>query len=354
MNVGQVARELKRELANPRTLCFALGLGVDPRDRQWQSAGLTVRCPRHGGVSCSVTRGADGTVRVHCFGCDFAGDALDLVAAAHGLGARRDFRELLRVATGIARRWDLTHALDASTCTDASREAPPSRTTVRHYPSVQEVAAFWHACIPCSLDPEVSELVTRRGLSPGLLDDLGLGRTLPQTATRLPRWASFRGQRSRRAPWTETGHRFILPVYDPLGRVRSVRAWCVRDQGDPKRLPPAGHCARNLVLACSIGARLLACGCVPEGDRQPVRIIIAEGEPDFLTWATRYSDACADAPAVFGLVSGAWSDELAARFPRDARVVVRTHHDPAGDAYAEAVWRSLRGRCHVLRSKSSS
>jgi hypothetical protein len=67
-----VAYDLRRELSDPPALCAALGLGVHPRDRIRQSKGLTVRCPRHGGVSCSVTRAPDGTVRVKCFGCDFA------------------------------------------------------------------------------------------------------------------------------------------------------------------------------------------------------------------------------------------------------------------------------------------
>ena len=34
-----------------------------------------------------------------------------------------------------------------------------------------------------------------------------------------------------------------------------------------------------------------------------------------------------------------------------ARVVVRTHHDAAGDACAEAIWRSLEGRAAVHRSR---
>jgi DNA primase len=91
-------------LNDPRALCAALDLGIDPQDRQLQASGLTVRCPQHGGVSCSVTRGSDGTVRVRCFGCGFVGDALDLVAAARGLDGRRDFRRVLVEAAGLVGR----------------------------------------------------------------------------------------------------------------------------------------------------------------------------------------------------------------------------------------------------------
>jgi hypothetical protein len=35
-------------------------------------------------------------------------------------------------------------------------------------------------------------------------------------------------------------------------------------------------------------------------------------------------------PAIFGITSGSWSDELAARIPSGTRIIVRTHHDQAG------------------------
>ena len=37
------------------------------------------------------------------------------------------------------------------------------------------------------------------------------------------------------------------------------------------------------------------------------------GEPDFLTWGTNRSDAREQVPAVFGVESGAWTKEIAAR-----------------------------------------
>jgi hypothetical protein len=151
-------------------------------------------------------------------------------------------------------------------------------------------------------------------------------------------------------PWTETGHRLLLPVYDEYGRMRSVRAWAVVDSDDPKRLPPTGHRVTGLVLACPNAAALLA-GDAREGTTAPPLVILTEGEPDFLTWATRISDAVDEPPIVLGVMSGSWGDRLAARIPDRWRVVLRTHHDEAGDRYAWAIFDSLDGRCAVLRSR---
>jgi len=68
-------------------------------------------------------------------------------------------------------------------------------------------------------------------------------------------------------------------------------------------------------------------------------VIITEGEPDWLTWATTRPDL-----AVLGVVAGAWVAELAARIPDGSKVVLRTHADAAGDAYAAKVAASFTGR----------
>jgi hypothetical protein len=140
----------------------------------------------------------------------------------------------------------------------------------------------------------------------------------------------------------------MLPVYDERGRMRSVRAWCVSESNDPKRLPASGYRASGLVLACTSAVALLRAGVAPS-DARP-RVVVVEGEPDFLTWATRFSDASPNVPAVLGVVAGAWSDEIAARIPSGARVIVRTHRDAAGERYAEAIKRTLWDRCAVLRA----
>jgi len=79
-------------------------------------------------------------------------------------------------------------------------------------------------------------------------------------------------------------------------------------------------------------------------------LIVAEGEPDFLTYATHWSAAVAEAPAVMGIWSGAWTETIAARIPDGTRVRIATHNDPAGHRYAARIACSLIPRCHVWRT----
>ncbi len=98
-------------------------------------------------------------------------------------------------------------------------------------------------------------------------------------------------------------------------------------------------------------ARLLLAG-LPCGDGEPAHeavrrygLVICEGVPDFLTWATRWGDAAETAPAVIGIISGSWTTEVAARVPAGTRVAVRTHGDRAGAKYAQQIAATLRDRC---------
>ncbi|WP_394829289.1 hypothetical protein [Pendulispora albinea] len=104
----------------------------------------------------------------------------------------------------------------------------------------------------------------------------------------------------------------ILPVYDARGDMRSVRAWRIIEGDSPKRLPPGGYKTSGLVLADGSAVSVLATG----GwiDEVNLHVVITEGEPDFLTWATRYSDADQDAPVVLGVVGGLWTEDMRREF----------------------------------------
>jgi hypothetical protein len=131
--------------------------------------------------------------------------------------------------------------------------------------------------------------------------------------------------------------------------MRGVRAGRILEGDTPKRLPPSGYRAGGLVLADTLARWVLEHGKAPSGG--PLRLLIAEGEPDFLTWASRQS-ADADAVlAVIGLVSGAWTPAIASRIPDGTHVAVRTHHDEAGRKYAAQIHATLAGRCRLARSK---
>lgn len=335
------AAEVRRALVDVAAVCAALGL-----ERSKSEKGKWV-CPRHGGGSLNVTVGPDRTLRAKCFGCDFGGDALSLVAECRGLDMRGDFPKVVLAAAELAGLWSVVEDIEGRARPVAERRAKPMAPRPmavnvepeRTYPAAAELAALWAAAGFVADDAEAAAMLRGRGLDAELVDFWALARVLP-TDAELPRWARYSGR-----SWTETGHRLLLPVYDAEGTMRSVRAWRVVDNDTPKRLPPSGHKAAGLVLADGFAVSLLR-GLVLE----PLRVLVVEGEPDFVTWATEFSDANADAPVVLGIGSGAWTDDLAARIPDGAEVIVRTHADEAGDKYAKTVARSLARRCRVVRA----
>jgi DNA primase len=333
---------IKARLTDPRAVCEKLGLLTGATR---QGGGLLVRCPAHGDrtPSCSVTRGRDKTLRVRCFGCAFSGDVFHLIAARLALDVRTRFQEVLAHAAVLA-----GVSLDDGAPPPRPARPPPRLSPVpeRPYPPTAQVVALWAACQPVPDDHEVAACLEARGLDPDAVETFDVARALPRT-TVVPRWARF-GDHG----WTETGHRLVVAMYDAEGVLRSVRAWRVTDNETPKRLPPTGYRASGLVMADALGRRLLASG-APRGpwpSGHPRRAVVVEGEPDFVTWATRFSDANETATAVFGIVAGSWTDQMATRIPDGTRVLLRTDADAAGDRMAEAVRASLADRCHVKRS----
>lgn len=180
-------------------------------------------------------------------------------------------------------------------------------------------------------------MLTRRAIDPRVVDTHELARAITQY-TDHPVWARYRGDADEARRWVDTGHSVILPVYDHDAKMRSVRAWrIVRGDDAPKRLPPAGCKATGLVLANGLALRML------RGETGPCRVVIVEGEPDYLSVATRWH------VAVIGVLSGSWSEDFAGRLPFGVSVVIRTHCDKAGDRYADTVTKTIVGRGEVRR-----
>lgn len=271
---------------------------------------------------------ADG---LHCYGC--RADTVDVAVSALGLRPVEAVRELLRGRIAEPFRIERTRRDGGN----GKGRLPP-----------EELEALWVGCAPLDLDAEVSAWVRSRGLDPGLVTDRDLARALPLGG--LPRWARCQGR-----PWSE-GWRCVIPMFDGHGRLAGLRARWSRPTAasGPKSVAPAGARVRGLLMACALGRQILESGGVPEWwDREEaggaLRVVIAEGEPDFLTWATRWNEAAAHAPAVLGVVAGSWCSELAARFQDGVRVIVRAHADAAGERYAGQVASDLAARCDVLR-----
>jgi len=210
---------------------------------------------------------------------------------------------------------------------------------LRDYPPSGEVEAFWAHTGPADEDPAVAEHLWSRGLNPVMVDGGDLGRAVPADGE-VPRWA-----RCRFGDWREAGYRLVVPMYDANGQMRSVRGWRVTGGEGPKRLPPFGHKASELVMADFWALAWL------RGGRQPERVVVVEGEPDFFTWSLRVNDP---RTATIGIVSGSWHEALARKFPVGCRVDVRTDQDDAGNRYAAEIEQSLRRRCFVHRTRRAA
>jgi len=333
---GADAAELRKRLNDPRQLCTALGLLDGYKPGRQAGGGLLIRCPAHGErhPSCSVRRGRDGTIQVRCFSCDFGGDALSLVAVARGLDPRADFLAVLSEATRLV---GCTSGLPSRS---SYAPLPPPE-----FPAADEVADLWETAVAIETDPEATAYLCERAIDPGAIDLYQLARVLPP-GTSAPSWARCRGK-----PWP-VSHRLVLPVVDHNGVVRSLRAWRIDGavDGTPKRVAPASKALAGLVLACPVARQMLATGQAPSwaSAAAPLDVVIAEGEPDFLTWATRVNDSCEAPPAILGVVAGAWGDALADRIPDGSRVVIRTHQDTSGNRYAAEIKASFAGRSVVL------
>jgi len=335
------------------------GLRVSERGTGWVSPCPACGRERRNATTPSEKRGAVGITRDGhgwtCFPCEASGDALDLVA--HKLGGKR-FRELGDSYKAEVRAWcvdflgldtSAPRAIAAGQARTAAKvarvaELEPERRAEPVYPPAEELAALWAACVPVTADAEASAYLTGRGLDPVRVADLDAARTLPLEAPGLPTWASS---------WASRRMRLVVPLVDAHGAMRSVLARTVIPSAELpadalKSAAPKGYGRAGLVLACPFARRVLEHGAKPSwwADDAPVfRVVVAEGEIDFLTCAADASHA----PAVLGVTAGSWTAELAARIPDGALVVVATDDDKGGEAYARRIVDTLAPRMRAGR-----
>lgn len=201
------------------------------------------------------------------------------------------------------------------------------RLTPRNHPPRADVRAFWAAAAALNHSPQARRWLGGRGLSSLDLQALDLARVVPNRRC-IPSW--MRGGRA---------HCVMLPLYNAMGELASVR---LRDPRRPRfRGVPKGYSLKGAVMANAAALAMLRDGVTPS------RLIICEGETDFLTVAML---AGTSDIAVIGVSSGSWTPDIAARVPNRVQVHLWTDHDPAGDRYADAIARTLHPRCMVVRS----
>lgn len=331
--------EVRYLLTDAKQLVDALGWGAKSKKT---SEGISIRCPSHQDThpSCSITKGPDGTLRAHCFSCNWSADALGMIAIAHGLNpdVGDDFREILAIGAHIGGDLRLEDEIRGG----QQFVGQPPRTPVpapppepeRDYPDIAEVGQLWAMAEPCDSDADAFEILRARAIDPSVAAQRDLGRVIGGRGATLPAWATH-----GRVSWHPGGYRLIVRVWDSNGKPRSVRAWQIAGLDGPKRVPPTGCKAAELVLANKAAVAILL------KQAKPGRVLICEGEPDWLTWATRVPNDV----AVFGIGSGSWTKEHAERVPKGSEVLILTHCDPAGDKYAEHVAKTFGDSVQVWR-----
>ncbi|MCG3773880.1 MAG: hypothetical protein JW395_0696 [Nitrospira sp.] len=135
----------------------------------------------------------------------------------------------------------------------------------------------------------------------------------------------------------------MIPTFDEIGLMVSVQARLLTQGTGPKSLWPK-NCRSSGVFADPLGRGLLLKAEIDELESGQGRLVIlAEGVPDFLTYATVFMGE-KEAPAVLGFVAGTWSQAVASRVPDGSHVVIAAHVDRAGGKYKEKILQTFEGR----------
>lgn len=329
------ALAVKAGLRDPHRVCSSLGLlGENPRR---QSGGYMVRCPAHGErtPSCLVNLDRGGDLWAHCFGCNWTGDAIALVAQVYDLDVRSQFREALALAAEVGGDHALAADIrDGKTAeVDLSALPKPEPIAARPYPDAESVSGLWTTCESIQSDADVWEALRGRDIDPDSVPP-ELAKALPGPDG-LPDWARYQGR-----SWWETGHKLLIRAFDVEGQARSVRAWRVVEGDSPKRLPPSGCRSSELAML----NRAAWQGVI--GGDELKSLWIVEGEPDWLSLSAAHGQS---GIGVLGITSGTWTKAWAGRISQHTKVMVATHNDRAGDGYADRILDSLGKRHHTWR-----
>ena len=337
MSARSFARELRRSppLNDPRALCASLGLKA-----RFQARGALVCCPTHDdrSPSCSVFLAKDETVAAKCHACGWSGDALGLIAAVHGLDARRDWRRVVDEAARLA-----------PIVVQTTPPVPPRWRELATTPcDNQTYHAVWSfaldLCSPlCTTAPNVARYLEQRRV---LADADAAGvRGLPTNTRSLVRalLATFeratleqvgllrRGRESLDWPdWP-----VLIPWRDRFGQITCVQKRRL-DGGVPKYRSPVGRSPRAPFGVDSLAESLRTCG----GEAE---VVLVEGALDALS-RRRIARHRRECVAVLGVYSAATpcaglpSDLLAGR-----SIVLALDADDAGERACVAIARELCG-----------
>ncbi len=328
-----------------------------------ESGNVKVLCPWHNErtPSCGITRGPDGTLRVHCHSCKVGGDVLHLVAAVHGVDLKARFRDVLAAAAELA-----------GVRLDVPREAlPPPRpraaAPAEHAPDPALVAVAAALLVVAPLDaPDAADVrayLDARGILAGALAD-GWG-ALPSTPDGLARVRREVIAATDEAAWLRSGlagddgawlwpaNRVVIPWRDESGAL----TWLQRRTlggGDRRYVAPTGakatapygaerlRGAGDAVVAVTEGAvdaLALRAACEREG----VRAVIL-GAPG-TTWEPAWCPMLAGRDVALAADDDGAGDGFVARIAPDIQRVARSvqRWRPTGAKDWCAAWEAKTG-----------
>lgn len=328
--------EAYHELVAPRLTVEAVYHGVKWRSRsgkQWRGA-----CPLHGGNGPNFVVNVE-TLQWWCHsGCQTGGGPLEFVHGGKGPEGADFARAVAELAERVGvdlERDDLPVQVPAAAPRPKRHKPEPPK-----YPPPAEVRALFEACIPVDRDRAVEEYLESRHIDPQHVADERLALALPESAV-PPSWAWF-GKR----PWSQSSHRLIVPLFDDTGAVRSVIARSVDRDIDPrwKSVATRGFNRGGLSMQTDLARLALRRRELPDwwAPDATFRVVVAEGEIDFLIWATRAANFSERfPPAVVGIFANGRVGSFANRLPAGTTVTIATDHDEAGHRYAEALAENL-------------
>ncbi len=338
-----------------------LGLTPDRNGRAWRP------CPLCDAEDRGDGRGPIGAVHSGggwvCYRCGAKGDAVAL-AAAIATGEVRPPRSRWReVRAECAARRLCSAEAGPRVATGERRRITAVPPSLPNRPPRAEVESLWDSSRPVTEDDDAKAWFARRKRRYDIhaVADLDVMRVL-RGGHRPPAWARCTG-----LSWEEGGWWLLTPMYEATGALVTVHARAVDPERKPKGASPAGYDIGGTVMADALARGLLRGATFGPGETVAdfvagshgliasasgdVRagVLIVEGVPDFLAAACSWSEAAENLPAVFGVIAGSWSSEIAARIPDGTRVVIATDADEAGERYANQIAETLSGRCVLAR-----
>ncbi len=310
---------------------------------------LRAPCPLHGGKNRSFAVDLK-TLRWYCHSkCGAGGGPIEFLRSEQGGSGPARGREFLELVKELCERAGVGSGSPRAPEAKIGREpVMQSLPNAPHRLDIAEVEATWKLARAVTSDSAVTRwLADERGLAPDLIARSDLARVLMRHAD-LPRWAGFEKDGHWRS-WPSLGYRIVIPLFDSRGHMRSLRFRAPRPGA--KARPASGTSGVGLVMADAVARTVLASGKVPAfWESDTFSIVVAEGEPDFWSWATEparqgLGQSTTTFPCTIGVVGGSFTHDIAARLPVGSHVISAIHCDDGGDrihARLEAVLEGAR------------